>query len=187
MEEILPDLVILDIMLPDQDGYEIMRKLRKNPLTAKIPVIIVTARTTEMDLVKSLDSGADDYLTKPFAFDELMARIRVMIRRASKAETNVLTLADLVVDCDARSVRRGSVPITLANKEFDMLEYMIRNSGKVLSREKIAQHIWNYDYEGGSNVVDVYIRYLRRKIDEGFELKLLHTVRGSGYVLREEV
>ena len=133
-----------------------------------------------------MDIGADDYLVKPFAFDELLARIRVMIRRNSKGVTNVFTVGDLTVDCDARTVKRAGIPITLASKEFAVLECLIRQSGTVLSRERISHHIWNYDYEGGSNVVDVYIRYLRKKIDDGHAIKLIHTVRGAGYVLRVE-
>lgn len=133
-----------------------------------------------------LDAGADDYLVKPFAFDELLARLRVMTRRASASVSDVFTVADLTVDCAARTVSRGGVPVALSSKEFAILEYLVRNRGIVLSREKISHHVWNYDYEGGSNVVDVYIRYLRKKLDDGFSKKLLHTVRGAGYVLREE-
>ncbi len=176
------DAVVLDIMLPGMSGLEVLRNLRrKNDST---PVLLLTARDSIEDRVAGLDAGADDYLVKPFAFDELLARLRVMIRRRFGAVSNIYTIADLVVDCDARTVRRGETPITLSAKEFAILEYLVRNSGIVLSREKISHHIWNYDYEGGSNVVDVYIRYLRVKIDQGFEPKLIHTVRGAGYVLK---
>mgnify|MGYP002605080045 CR=1 FL=1 len=181
-----PELVLLDIMLPGEDGMELLRKLKASKKTREIPVIMVTAKGAEYDKVKGLDAGADDYLVKPFAFDELLARLRVMIRRTSDSTSDVFTVADLTADCTARTVKRGGKAVSLSSKEFAILEYMIRNSGVVLSREKISHHIWNYDYEGGSNVVDVYIRYLRKKLDDGFEPKLIHTVRGVGYVLREE-
>lgn len=179
------DLLILDIMLPGISGLDILRSLRAKG--DKTPVLLLTALDNIPDRVSGLDSGADDYLVKPFAFDELLARIRVLLRRSVGSVSNVYTLADLIVDCDARTVKRGEISISLSAKEFSILEYLIRNSGTVLSRERISNHIWNYDYEGGSNIVDVYIRYLRKKIDDGFETKLIHTVRGVGYVLREEV
>ena len=178
------DAVVLDIMLPGMSGLDGRRHIRRKD--DRTPVRLLTAKDSIEDRVKGLDTGADDYLVKPFAFDELMARIRVMIRRGSQSISNVFTLADLAVDCDARTVTRGGIPITLSSKEFSVLEYMIRNAGTVLSRDKISRHIWNYDYEGGSNVVDVYIRYLRKKLDEGHTPKLIHTIRGAGYVLRVE-
>ena len=178
------DAVVLDIMLPGMSGLDVLRHIRRKD--DRTPVLLLTAKDSIEDRVKGLDTGADDYLVKPFAFDELMARIRVMMRRGSQSISNVFTLADLVVDCDARTVTRGGIPITLSSKEFSVLEYMIRNAGTVLSRDKISRHIWNYDYEGGSNVVDVYIRYLRKKLDEGHTPKLIHTIRGAGYVLRVE-
>ena len=178
------DAVVLDIMLPGMSGLDVLRHIRRKD--DRTPVLLLTAKDSIEDRVKGLDTGADDYLVKPFAFDELMARIRVMIRRGSQSISNVFTLADMVVDCDARTVTRGGIPITLSSKEFSVLEYMIRNAGTVLSRDKISRHIWNYDYEGGSNVVDVYIRYLRKKLDEGHTPKLIHTIRGAGYVLRVE-
>ena len=178
------DLLVLDIMLPGISGLELLRSLRGRG--DKTPVLLLTALDSIPDRVSGLDSGADDYLVKPFAFDELLARIRVLLRRSAGSVSNVYTLADLTVDCDARAVKRGETNISLSAKEFSILEYFIRNSGTVLSRERISNHIWNYDYEGGSNIVDVYIRYLRKKIDDGFEKKLIHTVRGVGYVLREE-
>ena len=178
------DAIILDIMLPGASGIEILRALRsRNDYT---PVLLLTAKDSIEDRVSGLDSGADDYLTKPFSFDELMARIRVLLRRRSGGTSNIFSICDLTVNCDSHSVTRAGKDISLSSKEFAILEYMIRNKGIVLSRDKISQHIWNYDYEGGSNVVDVYIRYLRKKIDDGFENKLIHTVRGSGYILREE-
>ena len=135
-----------------------------------------------------LDAGADDYLIKPFAFDELLARIRVMLRKNAGAETktNIIEVADMRVDLNTQKVSRGGKEISLSSREFSILRYLCMNKGIVLSRDKIEEHIWNYDYAGGSNVVDVYIRYLRKKIDEGFSPKLIHTVRGAGYVLREE-
>ena len=133
-----------------------------------------------------LDCGADDYLIKPFAFEELLARIRVMTRRMTNSATNLYQVANLSVDTEKHLVKRGEEVISLSSKEFSLLEYMIRNQGVVLSRAKIEQSLWNFDYEGGSNVIDVYIRYLRKKIDQGYEPKLIHTVRGAGYVLREE-
>lgn len=178
------DAVILDIMLPGISGLEFLEEIRNK--NDKTPVLLLTARDSIEDRVTGLDAGADDYLVKPFAFDELLARIRVMLRRSSGNTSNVFTLADLKVDCDTWIVTRNDIPITLSSKEFSILEYLIRNAGIVLSREKISQHIWNYDYEGGSNVVDVYIRYLRKKIDEEYPVKLIHTIRGAGYVLRVE-
>ena len=150
-------------------------------------MLLLTARDGIEDRVRGLDSGADDYLVKPFALQELLARLRVLIRRRTDQVSDVITVADLQVDCAARTVSRGGQPIALSAKEFAVLEYLARNAGAVLSRERISNGVWNYDYEGGSNVVDVYIRYLRKKIDDGREPKLIHTVRGVGYVLREEV
>ncbi|MBE6682816.1 MAG: response regulator transcription factor [Ruminococcaceae bacterium] len=178
------DAIVLDIMLPGKSGLDVLRGMRSRKDTT--PVLLLTAKDSISDRVAGLDAGADDYLVKPFASDELLARIRVMIRRSAGNISNVFTLSDLTVDCDARTVERSGRKIALATREFDILEYMIRNSGKVLSREKISQHIWNYGYEGGSNVVDVYIRYLRKKLDDDFDKKLIHTVRGAGYVLRAE-
>ncbi len=179
------DAVILDIMMPRKTGIEVVKQLRRDK--NHVPVLLLTALDSIEDRVTGLDAGADDYLIKPFALDELTARIRVMLRRASGHVSNCFTVANLKVDCDKRTVFRDETEIVLSSKEFAVLEYMIRNQGIVLTREKIEQHIWNYDYEGGSNVVNVYIRYLRKKIDDNFEPKLIHTVRGTGYVLRENV
>lgn len=178
------DAIILDIMMPKLNGLEVLKKMRASGNVT--PVLFLTARDRISDRVKGLDEGADDYLVKPFDFEELLARLRVMIRRAAMSTTNRFEIADLAVDCKTRIVKRGDKVITLSAKEFSILEYMIRNKGIVLSREKIENNIWNLDYAGGSNVIDVYIRYLRKKIDEGYDKKLLHTVRGAGYVLREE-
>lgn len=177
------DLLILDIMLPGISGLEILRQLRSR--NDKTPVLLLTALDSVPDRVTGLNSGADDYLVKPFAFDELLARVRVLFRRSSGSVSNIYSLSNLSVDCDAKQVKRGDTVISLSAKEFSILEYLIRNQGTVLSRDRINNHIWNYDYEGSSNIVDVYIRYLRKKIDDGFEPKLIHTVRGVGYVLRE--
>ena len=177
------DAIILDIMMPGKSGIEVVKQLRKEKY--RVPVLFLTARDSIEDRVAGLDAGADDYLVKPFALDELLARIRVMLRRTSGHVNNCFAAANLKVDCDARTVFRDDTEIVLSSKEFAVLEYLIRNQGIVLSREKIEQHIWNFDYEGGTNVVNVYIRYLRKKIDDNYEPKLIHTIRGTGYVLRE--
>ena len=179
-----PDLIILDVMMPLLDGFQVCERIREHDRAT--PVLFLTAKGDIVDKRIGYGIGGDDYLVKPFAFDELLARLRVMTRRASASVSDVFTVADLTVDCAARTVSRGGVPVALSSKEFAILEYLVRNRGIVLSREKISHHVWNYDYEGGSNVVDVYIRYLRKKLDDGFSKKLLHTVRGAGYVLREE-
>ena len=176
------DAIILDIMLPKLDGFEVIKRIRakKN----KVPILLLTARDNIDDKVKELDYGPDDYLVKPFIFEELMARIRVLLRRNSGNADNIITIANLKVDLDAKTVFRDDVLIKLSGREYSILEYLIRNKGKILPRERIEDHIWNYEYEGGTNVIDVYIRYLRKKIDDGYTPKLIHTVRGLGYVLR---
>lgn len=150
------------------------------------PILLLTARDGIEDRVKGLDLGADDYLIKPFAFEELLARIRVMMRRKPQFVTNQLKIADLTLDRDTRIVTRAGKEISLSSKEFMVLECLMRNQNIVMTRQQIEQNAWSYDYEGGSNVIDVYIRYLRKKIDAGYEKKLIHTVRGTGYVMREE-
>ena len=177
------DAIILDIMMPKKDGFEIVTEMRARSI--QTPVIFLTARDTVADRVKGLDIGANDYLIKPFSFEELMARIRVVTRERSGKITNVLSVGDLYVDCSSHTVKRGERIIQLSAKEYTILEYMMYNVGVVLTREKIESHIWNYDYEGTSNVVDVYIRYLRKKLDDGYESKLIHTVRGHGYTIKE--
>lgn len=177
------DAIVLDIMMPVMDGLQVLKKLRARE--DHIPVLLLTARDSVEDRVSGLDAGADDYLVKPFAFEELLARIRVMLRKPAAVQTTVSRVADLEVHMDTRQVFRQGKEIRLSGKEFSLLRYMVQNSGIVLSREKLEQHIWNYDYTGGSNVIDVYIRYLRKKIDDGYEKKLIHTVRGAGYVLKE--
>ncbi|MBQ8514379.1 MAG: response regulator transcription factor [Ruminococcus sp.] len=178
------DAVILDIMMPRLDGYGVLRHLRNQGKTT--PVLFLTARDSVADKVKGLDSGANDYLVKPFSFEELAARLRAMTRVSFGMAENILRVADLTLDTCSRIVKRGDREITLSAKEYKLLEYLMRNSGLVLSREKIENHIWNFEYEGGTNVVDVYISYLRKKIDGSRSDKLIHTIRGSGYVLREK-
>lgn len=179
-------VVILDIMMPKVDGLTVLKQIRKKK--KNIPVLLLTAKDSIEDRVTGLDLGADDYLVKPFAFEELLARIRVMIRKTASVgtKTNIIEIADLNIDLNTHRVMRAGKEIELSSKEFAVLRYLALNQGIVLSREKIEQNIWNYDYMGSSNVIDVYIRYLRRKIDAPFEKKLIHTVRGAGYVLREE-
>lgn len=178
------DAVILDIMMPKVDGFAVLRALRSKGKNT--PVLFLTARDSVQDRVAGLDSGANDYLVKPFSVEELLARIRAMTRTAFGVSDSLLSVGDLTMDTAAKVVKRGGKEIPLSAKEYALLEYLMHNAGIVLSREKIENHIWNFDYEGGTNVVDVYIRYLRKKIDEGYDKKLIHTVRGRGYVLREE-
>lgn len=177
------DAIVLDIMMPRMDGLQVLKKLRDD--NNQTPVLLLTAKDRVEDRVTGLDAGADDYLVKPFAVQELLARIRVMLRKPASVKTTVYTLADLEVHTDTHQVIRANQELPLSAKEFSLLWYMIQNAGIVLSREKLEQHIWNYDFSGGSNVIDVYIRYLRKKIDDGFDKKLIHTIRGEGYVLRE--
>lgn len=178
------DAIILDIMMPRLSGLEVLEKIRE--AGNDTPVLFLTAKDSVEDRVKGLDAGAEDYLVKPFSFEELLARIRVMVRKQGNQTTNEYRYADLVVDISSHMVWRGNDKISLSAKEFEILEYMIRNKEVVLSREKIENHVWNFDYTGGTNVIDVYIRYLRKKIDSPYENKLIHTIRGLGYVLREE-
>ena len=178
------DAAILDIMMPHADGFAVLKELRK--LKKNTPVLFLTARDCIEDRVTGLDSGANDYLVKPFSFEELLARIRVLTREKHNLTENILSIGDLELNLSSHIVTRGGTEISLTSKEYQLLEYLLYNKEKVLSREKIENHIWNYDYEGGTNVIDVYIRYLRKKIDDGFPTKLIHTVRGAGYVIREE-
>lgn len=177
------DGIILDIMLPGKDGYEILRELRRRE--DDTPVLLLTAKDSIEDRVKGLDLGADDYLIKPFAFEELLARIRVMMRRKPQFTSNQLKIADLILDRDTRKVTRAGNEIDLSAKEFMVLECLMRNKNIVMTRQQIEQNAWDFDFEGGSNVIDVYIRYLRKKIDAQYEQKLIHTVRGVGYVMSE--
>lgn len=178
------DAVVLDLMLPGKDGISILKDIRGRKMT--VPVLLLTAKDTIEDKVAGLDTGADDYMTKPFSLEELSARIRVMIRRNGvKRSDNRLSAGPLTLDTDKKeAVREGKI-IKLTAKEYAILEYLIHNKGIVLSREKITEHIWNYDYEGNSNIVDVYIRTLRNKIDAGYETKLIQTSRGIGYYIKD--
>ncbi|MDD6738519.1 MAG: response regulator transcription factor [Coriobacteriaceae bacterium] len=178
------DAAILDIMMPGADGYQVLRYLRSKE-TRPTPVLFLTALDGVQERVAGLDAGADDYLVKPFAFEELLARLRVVMRRNSGLVSNVLQVADLVMDLDTRQVSRAGQEVELSAKEYAILECLMRNKGAVLTREKIGSSVWGYDYMGGSNIVDVYVRYLRRKLDEPFETKLIQTVRGVGYSIRE--
>ena len=181
------DIILLDIMLPKKNGFQVMETMRKKGI--KTPVLFLTARDQIEDRVKGLDLGADDYLVKPFAFEELLARIRVVLRKNSGSvedSGNVLKIANLTVDCNKHEVFRDDVSIKLSAKEFSILEYMMRNKGRVVSKEKIEEHVWDFDYEGGSNIVEVYIKFLRKKVDNDFSPKLIHTIRRVGYILKVE-
>jgi transcriptional activator protein copR len=181
------DIILLDIMLPKKDGFEVLKSMRKKGI--KTPVLFLTARDQIEDRVRGLDLGADDYLVKPFAFEELLARIRVVLRKNSGSgedSGNVLKIANLTVDCNKHEVFRDDVSIKLSAKEFSILEYMMRNKGRVVSKEKIEEHVWDFDYEGGSNIVEVYIKFLRKKVDNDFSPKLIHTIRRVGYILKVE-
>lgn len=178
------DVMILDIMLPKMDGLELVRQLRQRGNNT--PVLFLTARDSVDDRVAGLESGGDYYLTKPFDFQELIAVVHVMTRKYTGNRSNIYTIADLTLDVSSRTATRAGKAIDLTQKEFALLEYMVRNRGVVLSREMIENNLWNFDYEGGTNVVDVYVGYLRKKMDTGFSKKLIHTVWGTGWVLREE-
>ena len=178
------DAVILDVMMPKVDGFEVLTQMRERG--DDTPVLFLTARDALADKVEGLDLGADDYIVKPFEFDELMARLRVLTRRKSSSTSNIYVCGDLTVDSGHHMVTRGETEIVLTAKEYALLEYLIRNKGLVLSREQIETNLWRGDYIVGSNVVDVYIRMVRKKVDYDFEKKLIHTVRGYGYVLKEE-
>jgi heavy metal response regulator len=178
------DAIVLDVLLPGRDGFAVCRELRARGV--KTPVLMLTARDAVDDRVTGLDSGADDYLVKPFAFKELLARLRALTRRPIETRSAELRVADLTLDTLARTAQRGERRIELTAKEYSLLEYLMRHPGRVLSRTQIAEHVWNFDFLSESNVVDVYIRYLRRKIDDGFERKLIKTVRGAGYLISAE-
>ena len=178
------DLAVLDLMLPKIDGITLLKKMRDAGM--KTNVLILTAKDSVHDRVTGLDAGADDYLVKPFSLEELSARVRALFRRQGESKGNILTEDDLVVNTLEHIVTRGGKAIEMTSKEYAILEYMIRNKGHVLSREQIAEHAWDFDFDCDSNIINVYIRYLRSKIDDGFENKLLHTVRGSGYTLKSK-
>ena len=178
------DAIILDIMMPKADGFQVLKSLRDKGKDT--PVLFLTARDTVEDRVRGLDSGADDYLIKPFSFEELTARIRAMTRKSFGSATNTYTVADLTLDTATQKVTRSGQEIILSSKEYALLQYLMVNKGVILSREKIEDHIWNFDYDGGTNVVDVYISYLRKKIDGDYDKKLIKTYRGRGYTIKED-
>jgi len=178
------DLVLLDVMLPEMNGIEVCRYLRKQHVLT--PILMLTARDTISDRVRGLDAGADDYLTKPFALEELLARVRALSRRAkSGSEDDSLRVGDLVLDPTRREVRRGDKLIELTAKEFSLLEYLMRHAGRVVTKAQTTDHVWGYDSDASSNVVEIYVHYLRNKIDKGFARPLIRTVRGVGYVIKE--
>ncbi len=178
-----PDLVVLDWMLPGMDGLEVCRRLRAG---SQVPILILTAKDTVEDRVHGLDAGADDYVVKPFAFAELLARIRALLRRTGPGEPETLRFGDLVLDTGTHRARRGERVIDLTAKEYDLLEMFMRHPRQVLTREVIYDRVWGYDFGGESNIIEVYVRYLRQKVETAGESKMLHTVRGVGYVLRED-
>jgi DNA-binding response OmpR family regulator len=178
------DLIVLDVMLPRLSGLEILQRLRKEKINT--PVLILTARAQLEQRVKGLDAGADDYLTKPFAIEELLARVRVLLRRGIGESAGLLQVEDVVLNPATREVTRGGQRLDLTTKEYALLEYFMRNPGRILTRPMIAEHVWNLDFDTFTNVIDVYVNYLRNKVDRGRERKLIQTVRGSGYVLKGE-
>lgn len=178
------DAIVLDLMLPDRDGVDICKALRRRGV--KTPILMLTALSGTQDKVNGLNAGADDYLPKPFEFDELLARVRALLRRGCATESSVLRFEDLELDLVKRSAKRRGQTITLTTKEFALLEYFIRNSHRVLTRTQIGEHVWDMNFEPGSNVIDVYVSALRRKIDKGFDKPLIHTKIGSGYVMSAE-
>lgn len=178
------DLLILDVMLPKKNGLELIKDFRARKGTT--PALMLTAKSATDDKVAGLDSGADDYLTKPFAFAELLARVRSLLRRGAKDKSTVLAMADLELDTVTHKAKRAGRLIELTAKEYALLEYFLRNKDRVLSRTLISEHIWDYNFDTGTNIIDVYVNHLRNKIDSGAEKKLIHTVRGVGYVIKEE-
>jgi heavy metal response regulator len=178
------DAIVLDVMLPKMSGLEVLEELRRQRITT--PILILTARSDVEDRVKGLNSGADDYLPKPFSFSEVLARVRAIVRRTSAdVRGSVLEMGDVRMDLLTRSVTRGTKPITLTNKEFELLEYLLRNKGRVLSRVTLTEHIWDMDFDTETNVVDVLVNRLRRKLEDGFATKVILTIRGVGYVMKE--
>jgi two-component system response regulator MprA len=181
--ERMPDLVVLDVMLPGMSGVEVCERLRA---AGDVPILMLTAKDATADRVMGLDSGADDYLVKPFAYEELMARIRALLRRQAPRTRKVLRYADLSMDLGTREVRRAERPISLTPKEFDLLQHFLRNPRQVLTRDRILDAVWGYDFGATSNSVDVYVGYLRQKLEDGGEGRLIQTMRGVGYALRED-
>lgn len=177
------DLIVLDILLPKRDGVEILRRMRQKEL--QTPVIFLTAKDAVDDRIKGLDFGADDYIVKPFSYGELMARVRALIRRTHSETPNILKVGDLTLDLEQHEARRGDRTVALSSKEFVLLKYFMQNAEKVLTRTAIGEHVWDMSFTGLSNVVDVYVNYVRNKVDRGFAKKLIHTIRGVGYVMRK--
>ena len=177
------DAILLDAMLPGKDGFEVLKEIRSQKI--ETPVMFLTARDQTEDIVTGLDFGADDYVVKPFSFEEVLARLRVIIKRSSQEHGTTYECADLLIDTDKKSVTRAGTDIELSPKEYTILEYMVRNKNIALSRLQIESNAWGLDFEGESNIIDVYIRYLRKKIDDDFDVKLIQTVRGIGYMLTE--
>lgn len=177
------DLILLDVMLPQLSGMEVLRRIRR---TSSIPIIMLTARDSVMDKVSGLDSGANDYITKPFAIEELLARIRTALRNTIPEDLGVLSASGLQLDTGRRTVSMMGKPIDLTKREFDLLHFLLKNKGMVISRETLLENVWGFDFSGETNAVDVYIRFLRGKIDEVFNVKLIHTIRGVGYVIKDE-
>lgn len=178
------DVIVLDVMLPKMDGFEVLRRLRKTGKDA--PVLMLTAKDTTADKISGLDGGADDYLTKPFDFGELLARLRALIRRKTEVKEAVIRIGDLEIDTKSHQVKRGGKPIALSTREYLLLECLAYSKETVLTRSQISEHIYSEEVDMDSNVIDVYINYLRNKVDKGFDKKLIHTVRGAGYMLKEE-
>lgn len=178
------DCIILDLMIPIIDGLTLLKEIRAKKVTT--PVLILTAKDSIKDRVIGLDTGADDYLMKPFSFDELFARIRAILRRQKEKRDMILSIDDLKLNTITREVTRGDKVIELTSKEYSLLEYFLRNKNRVLTKSQIAENLWNFDFDYSSNIVEVYIRYLRRKIDDNFENKLIHTIRGAGYVIKDK-
>lgn len=183
MKESKYDLLVTDVMLPKKDGLALVRELRE--ADNHIPVLMLTAKNTTDDIIAGLDAGSDDYITKPFAFEELTARVRSLLRRGSYDRGAHLVFADLVLDPVTHKVTRAGQDIDLTSKEYGLLSYLVRNAGNVLSRKMIADHVWDYEFDSFTNIIDVYVNYLRKKIDRGHDVRLIHTVRGQGYVLKE--
>jgi two-component system response regulator MprA len=179
----MPDLAILDIMMPGIDGLEVTRRLRAE---GDVPILLLTAKDATADRVKGLDSGADDYLVKPFAYEELLARVRALLRRRAPRARRTLRFADVVMDLATREVRRGDELIPTTAKEFDLLQHFMRNPGQVLRREQLLDAVWGFDFGASSNVVDVYVGYVRQKLEQSGRPRVLQTVRGVGYILKEE-
>lgn len=177
------DLIILDIMLPFKDGFTVLKELRNQKIS--IPVLFLTAKDTLSDKVQGLDSGADDYLPKPFAFEELLARVRALLRRTTTEKNLVLKVLDLSLDIQTHSVTRNNIEIQLTPKEYSILEYLLRNKNRVISRTMLSEHVYDYHFDSDTNVIDVYINKLRNKVDKGFDVSIIHTIRGVGYMIKE--